>query len=139
MKNAAVDLTSTINGRFAPADWQQILERAEQKFQYNLQAAPEAGDVAAWQEVVRDFYLDHYWGFKPGYRAPKIAKPRNLGVQFIWMAFNALCSIKVVVLWFGQIYSRSDEPFDKWIFLGLIFLVVSNFVFFLWRNHAHPD
>src|ERR1017187_8151098 len=102
MANAAEDLTATIEGRFSPDDWEKILKRA--------QAAVEAG--TAWPDVIRDFHQTRYWGFVPNYRGRKVKKSKNLGFQFIWMTFASLTIMKVAVLWFGQIYSRSDDPSD---------------------------
>jgi hypothetical protein len=45
----------------------------------------------------------------------------------------------VAVLWFGQIYSRSDEASDKWIFFIVLAFVVGNICFFLWRNRHYQD
>ena len=139
MKNAQTDLTATVEGRFSPTDWAQILERAEQQLRENRRAEPHSDETLAWQAVVRDFYLNHHWGYRADYRPPRVVRPRNLGITFIWMAFNSMCTIKVALLWFGQIYSRSDQPGDKWIFFILIFFVVGNFIYFIWRNHDHPD
>ena len=139
MKNAQTDLTATINGRFSPSDWSEILATAERLWRNQVEASPTAGELMAWQEVVRDFHARKYWGFQPNYQAPKVRKPRNLGLQFIWIMFNAMVLTKVGILWFGQVYSRSDEPKDMLVFYGLIVFSLGNIAYFLWRNHAHPD
>jgi len=129
MTNAAEDLTATIEGRFSPDDWEKILKRARATLD----------DGRTWPDVIRDFHQTRYWGFVPNYRRPKIKKPKNLGMQFIWMTFASLTIMKVAVLWFGQIYSRSDDPSDKWIFFAVLSLIVGNIVFFLWRSRHHVD
>src|SRR5438876_507757 len=109
MKNARVDLGATVEGQFSPEDWTAILARAESEWHAQLSRSPEKGELEAWHEVMRDFRRQNNWGFRANYRPPRIPKKKNLGVTFIWMSFNTLTTMKVGVLWFGQIYSRSDE------------------------------
>lgn len=139
MANAKIDLAATIRGHFSPQDWAEIFKRAQQMWVENLAKAPGVSDTEAWHDVIRDFHLTHYWGYSADYRPIKVKKPKSLGVQLIWIAFNSFTIMKVAVLWFGQIYSRSDEPADKWIFLGVIFLIISNIVYFLWSNRGYQD
>ncbi|MGZ6479082.1 MAG: hypothetical protein ACXWQE_07260 [Bdellovibrionales bacterium] len=137
MANANVDLTSTVGGKFSPSDWEKILERARTQLH---EKAKTSDELAAWQAVIRDFHASRYWGFIPNYREPKSSrKPKNLGMQFIWLTFGSLTIMKVAVLWFGQIYSRSDEAFDKWMFFIVLALIIGNILFFLWRNRNHQD
>ncbi len=137
MANARVDLASTTGGNFSPDDWEKILERARTQL---LEKSRSADETTAWQQVVRDFHASRYWGFNPNYRKPKAdPKKKNLGFQFIWLMFGSLTIMKVAVLWFGQIYSRSDESYDKWMFFIVLTLVIGNILYFLWRNRNHQD
>jgi hypothetical protein len=132
MDNAKEDLAGTVEGKFSPEDWEKILGKAQ-----NLLGT---GGLEAWREVIRDFHRNRYWGFVPNYREPRKKEvSKNLGFQFIWMTFGSLTIFKVAVLWFGQIYSRSDDPLDKWLFFGCLALVLGNIAFFLWRNRNHVD
>jgi hypothetical protein len=133
MANAREDLAATIDGRFSPEDWEKILHKAK------AQLEAGGGNLAAWQNVIRDFHREKYWGFVANYRPAKTKRKKNLGFQLIWLTFNSLTTMKVAVLWFGQIYSRSDEPTDKWIFLGVIALALGNILFFLWSNRHYED
>jgi hypothetical protein len=137
MANANIDLASTIEGRFSPGDWEKILDRARTLL---LEKSGSMDESAAWKAVIRDFHRERYWGFQPNYRAPKPQKKkRNLGFQFIWLLFGSLTIMKVAVLWFGQIYSRSDEAYDKWMFFVVLALIIGNILYFLWRNRHHED
>ena len=136
MINAREDMASTVNGKFSPEDWERILELAKTQL---LTARREFDEVVAWQAVVRDFHAKGYWGFVPNYRPPKIIKPKNLGYQFIWLLFGSLTIMKVAILWFGQVYSRSDEARDKWTFFAVLALVFGNILLFLWRNRNYKD
>lgn len=139
LRHAQMDLTATVEGQFSPEDWERILDRAEKEIGVYLDEHPGASELVAWQETIRAFHHSHFWGFRADYRPKKIKAPPNLGIRLIWMAFNTLTTMKVAVLWFGQIYSRSDEAQDKWIFFILLVLIVGNFAFFLWRHQSHPD
>ena len=139
MKNAYEDLSATVEGRFSPEDWASILTKAEHRLTELELEKSGWSESERWHEVMREFRRERYWGYRPTYRAPRIKKKSNLGYSFIWITFNTLTTMKVAVLWFGQIYSRSDEPKDKWIFFLLLIFCVGNFVFFLWRNRNHVD
>ena len=139
MRQASVDLCATVEGRFSPDDWAQILTRAEVQWRKYLGHQGATAEVDAWQEVVREFHRERYWGYVPNFKPVKVKKKPNLGVTMVLMVFNSMVTIKLFVLWFGQIYSRSDEPLDKWIFFAIVALVVANYGFFLWRNRAHVD
>jgi hypothetical protein len=136
MENAQEDLAATVEGRFSPEDWEKILDLAEAKWRNTLAQQPVPGEAAAWHDVVRDFHKDRYWGMRANYRPPK---RRHLGYQFIWFTFSSLTIMKVAILWFGQIYSRSDEAKDLWMFVLVLAIVIGNVVFFLWRNRHHTD
>ncbi len=138
MRHASVDLCATVDGHFSPQDWDQILKRAETQWRERLRLGGW-GELEAWQDVVREFHSQRYWGFRPNYRPPKVKKERNLGITMLMMVFNSMLTIKLAVLWFGQIYSRSDEPFDKWIFFATLVLAVGNYGYFLWRYRAYQD
>lgn len=138
MSNAREDLTATIEGNFSPQDWHQILKRAHSSFESGVKAG--ASEQKSWESVIRQFHQDHYWGFVPDYVPPKKKRPPlNLGMKLIIMTLNAMLTFKVLVLWYGQIYSRSDEPLDKWIFFLILFGVVINYGVFLWRHRDHVD
>lgn len=137
MANANIDLASTASGKFSPGDWERILDRAQAQWLENQRSMDEA---TAWQTVVRDFHVQRYWGFRPNYRAPRAAKKKtNLGFQLIWLMFGSFTVMKVAVLWFGQIYSRSDESVDKWAFFAVLTFVIGNILWFLWRNRNYQD
>lgn len=137
MDNAHEDLLATVEGRFSPADWEKILSLAETKFCQARQFSEN--DLEAWKGVILDFHKNIFWNFKPDYRAPKQIKKKNMGIQLVWITFNSFCTIKVLILWFGQIYSRSDNPVDKWIFFFVLAAALANIAFFLWRNRSYVD
>lgn len=144
MRNFQEDLGATVEGRFSPEDWEHIRLRAEGEWRRYLAAEVSAesqvgAEQRAWHKVVRDFHQSRYWGFNPNYRPPKVKRKRNLGLTLIWMTFTSMVAIKVVILWFGQIYARSDEPIDKWIFFVLLFLALANYGYFLWRYRDYKD
>lgn len=135
-ENARVDLGATVEGRFSPEDWEKIFGLAEDKWRAHSSRQDE---TEAWKEVVRDFHVSRYWGFTPNYRPKKERKPISLGIQFIWIAFNSFTITEMAITWLGDIYTRSDEPKDAWIFYSVLLLLVGNIVFFLWRNRAYTD
>jgi hypothetical protein len=134
MSNAQIDLAATIDGRFSPADWQSILTQAEQHLQEFLRRHPQATPLDAWQDTIRDFHRNHYWGFTPNHRAVK-PKKEHLALWFIWITINTFTTMKVLILWFGQIYSRSDDAKDFWIFMAVLLFSFGNIVYFVVRHH----
>lgn len=144
MREAEIDLGGTVRGRFSPSDWSEILRRAEISYRKECDCLRERGpghELAAWQNVVRDFHQNSYWGFVADYQPPKPEKKKsnNLGLPFIWMVFNAMVVSKVAILWFGQLYSRSEDALYKWIFFALMIAFLGNFAFFLWRHRHYPE
>jgi hypothetical protein len=139
MQHARTDLGATVEGKFSPEDWTAILARAESRFRELVAEFPPAARTQAWHQVVREFHREKYWGFKPGYRPPRVKKPRSLGMDFIIMTLNSMVIFKVVVLWFGQVYSRSEQAQDKWIFFAVLFIAIANYVYFLWRHRNYVD
>ncbi|NJL25406.1 MAG: hypothetical protein HC902_09665 [Calothrix sp. SM1_5_4] len=139
MKNAREDLAGSVSGRFSPEDWRAILIKAHEKW---LRKRREEGmDAAqAWREVVLDFVHNDCWGFASDYRPSKDpGRRRNLGLSLLLRALFALTVTKIAIMWFGQIYSRSDDPQDGWIFFLVLLLVVGNFAYFLWRTRHYRD
>lgn len=139
MKHAKEDLAGNVSGRFSPKDWQSILNYAEE--QWHKEQLRLAGDeMKAWHSVVRDFHRQSYWGFVPDYRPPRRkSEKRNLGIAFIWMAFQTFVITKIAVVWLGQTYSRTQDALDGWLFYSVIAVVLANFGFFLWRHRHHRD
>ena len=140
MRSARIDLAGHLSGDFSEEDWRQILELAEQK--WRLRSVDLGGDpLAAWKDVVLDFHQHGHWGFVLGapQKRPKNKKQKNLGVTFIWMAFQTFVISKIAVVWLGQIYARSGEARDAFYLWFAVALVVGNFGFFLWRNRHHRD
>lgn len=135
MAHAHEDLLAHVAGQFSPEDWQQILNRAQERFEAHRQTADP---VEAWKAVVREFHQERQWGFIPNYRP---AKPEriNLGVQFLGLAFLTFTISILAVVWLGQIYTASDEPADNWKFWGVVALVLLNFGAFLWRYQGNRD
>lgn len=136
MDNAAVDLLATVEGRFSPDDWQAILARAESAWRAKLANLSER---ESWNEVVREFHRERYWGFAPNYRAPKVKKKENLGITLIFMTLNAMVTFKVLMVWFGFALSNNDDPKYKWIFVAIVFLILADTGYFLWRHRAYKD
>lgn len=143
MSEAETDLTATVSGVFAPDDWALILRRAQEQLVKNLEASPGVAIEEAWREVVRDFYGTHFWGFRPQnpkvVKSTQVPKPTNLGVRLIWITFQTMCVTKVIVLVLGQRYARSHENRDFWILMAVMFVIVANFGWFLWKNRHHQD
>lgn len=137
MRQAKEDLGGSVSGHFSPEDWQQILLKAERDLQQKKNAL-NGDETEAWQDVIRDFHQQNFWGFTPNYRPPPRPKKKgNLGVAFIWMAFQTFVITKIAVLWIGQTYARSQDPHDFWLLCLVISLVVANFAYFLWKNRNH--
>ncbi len=135
MGHAQEDLAGNIHGQFSPEDWALILARAAAQ----LKAAGRQ-DHAAWVEVIRDFHRENYWGFSPDYKKPKIKRDdENLGVRLIWYTFRSLTLTKIAVVWFGALYTQSDEPIYKWLFIGAIALSLTNYGIFLWRYGGRSE
>lgn len=140
MGHAREDLGGNVGGKFSPENWDRILNEARERFLRHR--ALVNNDLAAWTEVVREFHRERYWGYSPNWRPPpkdKKKKQTNMGVSFIWMTFTAFIVTKISVVWLGQIYTRSDDPVDKWLFFGAIALTIANFAYFLWRSRHHKD
>lgn len=138
MDHAREDLCATVSGRFSPEDWQSILTLAEQKLAANSLSA--ADEIRAWQAVVLDFHQNAYWGFQPNYVKPKVKKTeKNFGIRFIVVTFLTFTFTKIALVWTGQIYTNSDDPVDKYIFLSVIVLVICNFTYLLWKTRHHKD
>jgi hypothetical protein len=140
MADAREDLAGNLSGEFSPGDWVQILDRAERRWRHELSAI--GGDeLAAWQTVIREFHQQSYWGFSPDYKPRETVGrgPRNLGITFIWMAFQTFVLTKIAVVWLGQVYTRTQDPRDGLLFYSAIVLVLANFGFFLWRHRNHED
>src|SRR4051812_22560156 len=122
MRHAHVDLLSNVSGRFSPEDWQKILQVAREKLD---ERAAQTGDpIEAWRSVILDFNRNQYWGFYPDYAPGKdLTRKRNYGLEFLALAFLAFTVTKVALAWLGQIYTRSDEPVDAYIFFAAIALI----------------
>lgn len=129
MAHAREDLAGNVAGDFSPEDWDQILARAREL----LESSPHEPRTA-WEEVIRSFHREKYWGFKPNYRKPR-PKPeeRNLGKRFIWYSFRSFLLTKVAVLYFGARYTLDYDPIYKWLFFGAIAFMLVNYGIFLWR------
>lgn len=137
MSHAKEDLGGNVSGDFSPHDWHQILIKAEALLAQRSEGL-NGNAIEVWHSVIRDFHANHYWGFLPNYRpAPAPKKPGNLGVSFIWMAFQTFVITKIAVVWIGQTYARSQDPNDFWLLCTVIALVVSNFAYFLWKHRKH--
>jgi hypothetical protein len=133
MNQAREDLMGHVSGRFSPEDWNLILERAAGR----LEAFQSGGvsELQAWQEVVREFHRERYWGFSADYKPPKVKRPEiNLGVKFILFGLLTMTVFMTALVWLGQIHTHSDDPKDGWIFYSVVALVVLNFILFLWKN-----
>ena len=138
MENARIDLGGNFSGEFSPEDWQKILAQAEAR--WNALKLESTSEQEAWQSVVREFHTQGRWGFRPNYVAPKAkAKEMSLGVRLVIMTFISFTITEIAVVWLGQIYTFSDEPRDKWLFLLAVALVMANVVYFLWRTRKHQD
>ncbi len=139
MSQAATDLAGNLSGRFSPGDWEAILERAEVRLNEQMRAGRDA--ASAWQEVVREFHRERYWGRTPNYKAPKGASlPEvNLGVKFILLSGLTMTVTLIAVVWLGQKYTTSGDPRDGRILYAVIGLAVLNFALFLWRHRRHKD
>lgn len=138
MDEARVDLAGNVAGKFSPDDWQRILTEA--KIRLNQHQAAGEDEISAWRNVILDFRREKYWGFVPDWRPPpKQKNESNLGVRFIWMTFSAFIVTKIAVVWLGQIYTRSDDPIDAYLFFASIALVIFNFGFFLWSTRKYKD
>jgi hypothetical protein len=138
MHNAREDLTATIEGNFSPHDWHEILKTA--RVSLETQLAKGHSELESWKEVIRQFHKEKYWGHTPDYVKPKRQrKPMSLGMKFIIMTVNSMVFFKVLVLWFGQVYSRSENLWDKWIFFLIMIAVIFNYAIFLWRHRNHVD
>ena len=133
---AKEDLAGTVEGAFSPDDWEKILAQAELKWRALF---PELGSEEAWREVIRDFHRTRHWGFVANYRASEVRRRMNLGVQFIWVAFLSFTIVLALVVWFGEVYSRSKDPRDLFVLVLLIGLSLMSISFFLWRNRNHRD
>jgi|GEM_PF-5413435 len=138
MDEARVDLAGNVAGKFSPDDWQRILTEAKTRLAQHQAAGND--ETSAWRNVILDFHREKYWGFVPDWRPPlKKKNESNLGVRFIWMTFSAFIVTKIAVVWLGQIYTRSDDPIDAYLFFASIALVIFNFGFFLWSTRKYKD
>lgn len=138
MRDAETDLTGNISGRFSPEDWAEILKKAGSGLQTRVQEGKS--ETEAWSEVIREFHREHYWGFHPNYRPPKVKKKKkDLGVSLILFLFVSFTLVKMSVVWLGQIYTFSDEESDTRMFYLALAVVLANVGFFLWRHRRHTD
>lgn len=140
MKQAKEDLAGHISGQFSPESWDKILQEAHLRLKQHMNSG--LSESEAWRKVVLEFSKERHWGYVPNWR-PSKRKPKsqkeNLGLRLIWMTFAAFVITKITVVWLGQIYTRSEDPVDKWLFIGSIILVLANFGYFLWRTRNHKD
>lgn len=137
MSDAETDLTGNISGRFSPEDWSEILKRAGASLE--AQVRQGKAESEAWREVIREFHREHYWGFQPNYRPPKVKKEKDLGVSLIIFLFISFTLVKMSVVWLGQIYTFSDEESDTRMFYLALAIVLANVAYFLWRHRRHTD
>lgn len=141
MANAREDFTANVRGQFSPEDWQAILSRAHEKWVAQMATPGCESETAAWQAVVLDFYRNNQWGFDADYNPRKDPKrkKKNSPLHFILFLFLTFTFTKIAVVWSGQIYTFSDEPWDAYVFYTVLAVVFLNLVFFLWRNWNHED
>ena len=147
-EEAKIDLTASVRGEFSPEDLKALLERARSNLESRLRelSAPTPDQAKSeWQEVVRSFYAENYWGYQPltAQKAKEIKKEatthHRLGIRFIWITFFSMCITKVIILVLGQQYVRSEESSDFWFLMLAIFLIVANFGYFLWSARNYKD
>lgn len=139
MDHAYEDLAGHLPGRFSPQDWEKI--RLEARRRWHIHRQQMGDDLSAWQQVIREFANEKFWGFRPEFEAPSPLRwpSINLGISFILLAMQAFIFSIMAVVWLGQIHTASDEAFDTWLFYFVVAVVVANFAFFLWRHREHAD
>lgn len=139
MAQAREDLCGNMTGRFSPENWDMILREAHLRLRKSLAAGNQGRE--AWQNVIREFHQESFWGFSPNWRPPAQQKPkkRNLGFSFVWMIFSTFVITLMAVVWLGQIYTITGDPKDAYFFFASIVLVLFNFGYFLWQSRHYVD
>jgi hypothetical protein len=138
MRHAREDLSANVTGQFSPDDWAHIFATAHEKFLARQSEGLE--DLRAWEQVMLDFYHNHYWGFQPNYRATRDPQRKsNFGLRLIVLTVVSMTSTKMALAWLGQRYTASDEPRDAYIFFAVLALVVAGFAHFLWRTRHYEE
>lgn len=95
-----------------------------------------------WQRIVTDFHQARYWGQSTQKQKPvKILtedqkRTREL-FPYIWIAFQALIAMKLVISYFGLESADSDET--PWALYAAIAFSFCSLVFFAWRKHRKGE
>jgi predicted nucleic acid-binding Zn ribbon protein len=92
---------------------------------------------AEWQKIVVDFHRAKYWGqTTQKQKPPKILTEDQKRVRvmfpYLWIAFQALIVMKVVISYFGQEAADSGET--PWFLYLAIAFSFGSLVLFAWRK-----
>lgn len=106
-------------------------------------AGVAAGELQSdWQKIVVDFHHTHYWGLptqkqKPPKVLTEDQKRTRALFPYIWIAFQALIFMKIVISYFGLESADSDET--PWgLYLAFAFSFFS-LVYFAWRKYKKGE
>lgn len=97
---------------------------------------------AEWQKIVVDFHQTQYWGQptqrqKPPQILSEDQKRTREIFPYIWVAFQALIVMKLVISYFGLESADSDEtPWGLYAAIAFSFL---SLVFFAWRKYKKGE
>lgn len=97
---------------------------------------------AEWQKIVVDFHHTQYWGQptqreKPPQILSEDQKRTREIFPYIWVAFQALIVMKLVISYFGLESADSDEtPWGLYAAMAFSFL---SLVSFAWRRYKKGE
>lgn len=95
-----------------------------------------------WQKIVTDFHKASYWGQstqrqKPAKILTEEQKRTRELFPYVWIAFQALIVMKLVISYFGLESADSDET--PWLLYLAIAFSFCSLVFFAWRKHKKGE
>jgi len=140
------DFASSTGGYFSPASQEFIARESAQRLARALGTKNEVdlqGVQDEWQKIVRDFYQNQYWNQptqkeKPAKVLSEEQKRTREIFPYIWIAFQALIAMKLVISYFGLESADSPDETPWLLYLAIAFSFCS-LVIFAWRKYRKGE
>ncbi len=136
-----LDLTSHLNTYFSNEDRLSITKMSAEQLSENLKTQTFE---QAWQQVIRDFLQNNYWGFQSNNQKPIKKKTEEQLIfwkffKYLWAFIQAVFILKFAVYYFG-LSSASNPDQVSVIWTWLFFAVsVSSMVYFAYKHWNDKD
>jgi hypothetical protein len=135
-KNYWSDLTSHLPYFFSHEARLSITEIAAEKF---CQEVQQNTFQLAWQNVIRDFNKNNFWGFQQILIKPKAVKNEEQKIfwqlfKYTWAFFQSMIILKIAVYYFGlESASHPDQVNVIWVWF-FFSLSAGSLGYFAYRN-----